>query len=650
MKLSSIFKRTHKSVTPSYTKYFVNCKGVFQGGGAKAISYVGAYEEAVKRGVGFSEFAGTSAGSMIAALLAAGATAKQLREMIADTDFSVLMPNKDFSKGPKQKVVSFLAGMFGHVDKDYLSKGLHIVSHMGLYDSSPIIGIMERHLQTLTGLERKVLFEDLKYPLTIVAVDTKQHVKQVWSREKTPKADVARAVRCSCNIPILFTPVEGTFVDGGMLCNLPITEFADSTYDFDRLLAFSFEYKNPNLRNNKIKTYLSNLVGSIVHGSSEIQKALIGDVSTVYINTNVEMLDFNKLKGNGETKFIKNAYKEGAQAMSRFLDNEATMNFGSLNRIVTLHNKEQIRSQVSYYSLTESDVAIISLPTLDWVQDELLTLIKWVNEECEVMVFTERYSDKKSSALVRLFLHLGINVNIAVGTLHSYGYFFKKRSIWSGVVVKYDNGNLKLAKNLNSEMDSCIIESLLYNIFMSPGRALFANAISTVSLRAVVEQDIINKVAAVPRFAGCSLGFEDIQLSGLSFMVNFIQGYSYRNIDILHELYQGFDLFAPASFALANNKDSILTPLIAVEYAGNIVVIKGNVRVVYAHRHNRQKLRVLVVRNFAGQLQYQNLYHIDDIIVTDRTTPAITTTWNSIDLDLRKSIETTIRPYSTYLK
>ena len=43
---------------------FINSKGVFQGGGCKAVAFIGAYESALENGVCFTEFAGTSAGSI----------------------------------------------------------------------------------------------------------------------------------------------------------------------------------------------------------------------------------------------------------------------------------------------------------------------------------------------------------------------------------------------------------------------------------------------------------------------------------------------------------------------------------------------------------------------------------------------------------
>ncbi len=34
--------------TKHFTKYFTSCKGVFQGGGCKAIAYIGAYHKSLE--------------------------------------------------------------------------------------------------------------------------------------------------------------------------------------------------------------------------------------------------------------------------------------------------------------------------------------------------------------------------------------------------------------------------------------------------------------------------------------------------------------------------------------------------------------------------------------------------------------------------
>src|SRR5580700_4694176 len=73
------------------TTFFNSCLGVFQGGGCRAAAFVGAYEEAVRSGVSFTEVAGTSAGAIVASLIGAGAAPKDLREAIETLDFASLV-------------------------------------------------------------------------------------------------------------------------------------------------------------------------------------------------------------------------------------------------------------------------------------------------------------------------------------------------------------------------------------------------------------------------------------------------------------------------------------------------------------------------------------------------------------------------------
>src|SRR5215207_2701070 len=63
---------------------------VFEGGGLKGIALVGAYSVLEERGYRPQNIAGTSAGAIVAALLAAGYTAAELRQTIMECDFNSL--------------------------------------------------------------------------------------------------------------------------------------------------------------------------------------------------------------------------------------------------------------------------------------------------------------------------------------------------------------------------------------------------------------------------------------------------------------------------------------------------------------------------------------------------------------------------------
>lgn len=69
--------------------------GIFKGGGAKGSLYVGALQAARERGLTFAQVAGTSAGAITAAFVAAGATPEQLRaygEEAAELGLAALPP------------------------------------------------------------------------------------------------------------------------------------------------------------------------------------------------------------------------------------------------------------------------------------------------------------------------------------------------------------------------------------------------------------------------------------------------------------------------------------------------------------------------------------------------------------------------------
>src|ERR1700712_1400889 len=96
------------------TAYFKSCLGVFQGGGCRAAAFAGAFQEAVNRGVSFSEVAGTSAGSIIAALIGAGATPSFVREKLEKLDFQT------FLRAPERKTYRHLSGRIaGFVKPQY---------------------------------------------------------------------------------------------------------------------------------------------------------------------------------------------------------------------------------------------------------------------------------------------------------------------------------------------------------------------------------------------------------------------------------------------------------------------------------------------------------------------------------------------------
>ncbi|MEI3186591.1 MAG: patatin-like phospholipase family protein [Lachnospiraceae bacterium] len=62
------------------------CKGVFEGGGVRGIAHVGAACEMEQEGYRFESVAGSSAGAVVAALIASGYECRELKRRNGDTE------------------------------------------------------------------------------------------------------------------------------------------------------------------------------------------------------------------------------------------------------------------------------------------------------------------------------------------------------------------------------------------------------------------------------------------------------------------------------------------------------------------------------------------------------------------------------------
>jgi predicted acylesterase/phospholipase RssA len=195
------------------TRFFRSAAGVFQGGGCRAAAFVGAFQESIRRGVSFTEVAGTSAGSIVAALVGAGATPEDLGNAIGELDFKAFL---------RPTEIQTKRGMVGSIVERFHPNLARLFYDQGFYSSSQIVDWTNAQLnKLLPGVSHPVTFESLPTPTYIVSTDLVRTEPKIWSQKTTPHELVAKAVQSSCAIPIFFQPVEQRYVDGGVLSNLP---------------------------------------------------------------------------------------------------------------------------------------------------------------------------------------------------------------------------------------------------------------------------------------------------------------------------------------------------------------------------------------------------------------------------------------------
>jgi len=201
---------------------------VFEGGGVRGIAHVGALSVAEQLGYCWNHVAGTSAGAIIASLVAAGYTASELYQIMHDIDY------KRFIDSPL-------------CDPLHISNVYQLLTHNGLYDGSYIEEFVREKLaaksiHTFGDLLAAQKYRNdpfLRYRLTIIASDItgSQMLRLPQDIERfgldPDMLDVALAVRMSASIPFFFEPVQlkhfdGTnscIVDGGLLSNYPLFLF-----------------------------------------------------------------------------------------------------------------------------------------------------------------------------------------------------------------------------------------------------------------------------------------------------------------------------------------------------------------------------------------------------------------------------------------
>ncbi|MCL6583421.1 MAG: patatin-like phospholipase family protein [bacterium] len=208
---------------------------VFEGGGVKGIALVGAVSVIEEHGFQFENVAGTSAGAIVACLIAAGYTAGDLKNIIQRLDY-----RKFQDKGWLDK----LPGL-----GPALSLGFEKGIYEGKFFESWLQDLLDRAPRGRVKKFKDLIMDEYKndprfrYKLQVIAADITRGKMLILPRDIVDygilpdELDVALAVRMSMSIPFFYEPVilkdtTGTtcyIVDGGILSNFPVWLMDDGT-------------------------------------------------------------------------------------------------------------------------------------------------------------------------------------------------------------------------------------------------------------------------------------------------------------------------------------------------------------------------------------------------------------------------------------
>ena len=204
---------------------------VLEGGGVKGIGLVGALSVLEEAGYRFERVAGTSAGSIVGSLVAAGMTSAEMYDVMTALDYRRF---RDATLLTRIPVVGQVLSLFIH-------QGVY---EGGYVESFVADRLREKGVTTWGDLRRddpdSSLPPDHRYKLVVHVSDVTESalLRLPWVYESrfgiAPDTEsVAGAVRASSSIPFFFRPTKlkrsggetSWLVDGGMLSNFPIDVF-----------------------------------------------------------------------------------------------------------------------------------------------------------------------------------------------------------------------------------------------------------------------------------------------------------------------------------------------------------------------------------------------------------------------------------------
>lgn len=597
---------------------FINSKGVFQGGGCKAVAFIGAYESALENGVCFTEFAGTSAGSIFAAIISAGASVEEMKNFIDSLDVDDLIAKAQKKRGILGRIGLKFLKLFGkcfmHLKPSMVTAIVSTLLDNGMCDAKILENVIEKELQHILNIDTQVRFSDLKFPLTIIASDIKGHTVKVWNKKDNPNESVAKAVSCSCAIPGYFKPVDGRYLDGGLLSNLPVSFFEENSEDFSNILAFTLSYEEPNSKQNNVINYLADIMSTITEGATSLQLRTHHNIFVVPVRTKMGLLDFDLL--NIDSKPFKSSIQEGKKSFLAFLNNYHQ----KFEPKETPMHSNQYLLKVASCSCEKQDEIICLIDNYKKVYKLFLTILKWRNNSKEISIYIQNkgpYGNMELDYVVRLLSHMGINVFVTNDSLPVLGYFFKKSNKWKSILVGKFGVDYK-AQYYNSELESkftnVFIRSLKNNQFTS-----YYYDLSQIVLKKIDSVVMIQKLKTVVQYRNCIISFKRVNMNSLFFMHDFVYGYKYRAMDELVRLYgkAKLEVFSPAEFVLANGKTSIITPPIVECHENEFVVISGLTRLFYAYKQNIQEVIVAVIEDCVDDTPTEGRFKVQQLRIKD---------------------------------
>lgn len=641
------------------TVHFKNCLGVFQGGGCKAIAFIGAYEEARKRGVYFSEVAGTSAGSIFAALISAGATPEYLDRLVNNTCFS------DFNS-PVEKMVSKKYGSkIGHINK-FLPRTkkikkykdiFYFLLNLGLYSSAQLESWLNDRLKELLGVSEGIInFSDLKIPLHVIATDIQNQNSITWNYNNSPNMSVAYAVRCSCSIPGYFQPVDMKYVDGGLVSNLPTFSVQDDDIHYEKILCFTLSSQSNAV--SCVESYITSVVNAVIDGAVHIQGLLQSNTHHIEIkNLPITTTAFHEL----DEKLIKEIIKIGRDAASSFFDHEV-VKISDKSKSINKLNRDNILNAIVMEQARNYKEILVSLPNTRLVYSLFPTFLDWVHNGLKVIFFTNpltrQHKDYEHEKYRRFLLEkLGVIVIDSNQIPLSCVLFRSDEHEYNTSIIIYEDeelirvaGHGRIYKSID---DKIVHESILKSFQYEHENNNSCKKAFTIER--ISPSDLTRILKNVKQYKNkrVHIQLKTVNINDIKLLTKYVKSYKYNQISKFINILDEFNIERFESCAIKINDpektEFIVTPPVIEKYNDEYRLIEGNSRIILSYRDLQlEKIKAIIVEHVEEELPSRGAFSTDCIIVTtkDKVGPK---RYNEFNYQYFRKIEEHVRPPRMYI-
>ena len=195
---------------------------VMSGGGAKGFAYIGILKVIQKAGLRIDYVAGTSMGSIVAGLYAAGYHPDSIQKIVYQQDWDMVLadeiPRAEIAYDEKEFGSKYILSL------PFRKKKLSMMA--SLHEGQEVDQILNYYLSPVYNIDD---FNDLNVPFLCIGTDL-----LTGEAVEINSGDLPSAIKASMSIPGYFSPTkygDRYLVDGGVVDNYPVLSVKDKGID-----------------------------------------------------------------------------------------------------------------------------------------------------------------------------------------------------------------------------------------------------------------------------------------------------------------------------------------------------------------------------------------------------------------------------------